>query len=252
MACCFWAIPALSGASLRIGTAEALEGPALESVALDYLTLQGIIKRLGRRIPLEFLSVMRRLPLLDQQALAEPDRIEAWAEAFKTGLRETGSGVTWVDADVERHGPGMFDIHLRAVVHGVELDRSFGAEFFRSMEYRRIVQLSQNTDGELAAGSEVRRGDRTSPVTTLAEAMGWLLQEARRGLSIQRYKGLGEMNPDQLWETTMNPESRRMLQVRIEDAVAADELFTTLMGDQVEPRRDFIQSNALSVANLDA
>jgi len=243
---------ALSGASLRIGAAETLEGPALESVALDYLTLQGIIKRLGRRIPLEFLSVMRRLPLLDQQALAEPDRLEAWAEAFKTGLRESGSGVTWVDADLERHGPGMFEVHLRAVVHGVELDRSFGAEFFRSMEYRRIVQLSESTDGELAIGSEVRRGDRTSPVTTLAEAMGWLLQEAKRGLSIQRYKGLGEMNPDQLWETTMNPESRRMLQVRIEDAVAADELFTTLMGDQVEPRRDFIQSNALSVANLDA
>jgi DNA gyrase subunit B len=243
---------ALSSASLRIGAAEALEGPALESVALDYLTLQGIIKRLGRRIPLEFLSVMRRLPLLDQQAQAEPDRLDAWAEAFKTGLRESGSGVTWVDADVERHGPGMFEVHLRAVVHGVELDRSFGAEFFRSMEYRRIVQLSEGTDGELAAGSEVRRGDRTSPVPTLAEAMGWLLQEAKRGLSIQRYKGLGEMNPDQLWETTMNPESRRMLQVRIEDAVAADELFTTLMGDQVEPRRDFIQSNALSVANLDA
>jgi DNA gyrase subunit B len=243
---------ALSSASLRIGAAEALEGPALESVALDYLTLQGIIKRLGRRIPLEFLSVMRRLPLLDQQAQAGPDRLDAWAEAFKTGLRESGSGVTWVDADVERHGPGMFEVHLRAVVHGVELDRSFGAEFFRSMEYRRIVQLSEGTDGELAAGSEVRRGDRTSPVPTLAEAMGWLLQEAKRGLSIQRYKGLGEMNPDQLWETTMNPESRRMLQVRIEDAVAADELFTTLMGDQVEPRRDFIQSNALSVANLDA
>jgi DNA gyrase subunit B len=243
---------ALTGASLRIGESEILEGPALESVALDYLTLQGIIKRLGRRIPIEFIAVMRRLPLLTQEALAEPARLESWAGAFKTALRETGSGVTWVDADLDRHGPGAFEFHLRAVVHGVELDRTLGAEFFRSVEYRRIVQLSASTDGELVTGSEVRRGERSAPVTTLAQAMAWLLLEAKRGLTIQRYKGLGEMNPDQLWETTMNPETRRMLQVRIEDAVAADELFTTLMGDQVEPRRDFIQNNALSVANLDA
>jgi DNA gyrase subunit B len=243
---------ALTGASLRIGESEILEGPTLESVALDYLTLQGIIKRLGRRIPIEFIAVMRRLPLLTQEALTEPARLASWAEAFKAALRETGSGVTWVDADLDRHGPGVFEFHLRAVVHGVELDRTLGAEFFRSVEYRRIVQLSASTDGELVTGSEVRRGERSAPVTTLAQAMAWLLLEAKRGLTIQRYKGLGEMNPDQLWETTMNPETRRMLQVRIEDAVAADELFTTLMGDQVEPRRDFIQNNALSVANLDA
>ena len=243
---------ALTSASLRIGEVDSLEGPALESVARDYLTLQGIIKRLGRRIPLEFLSVMRRLPLLSQESSAQPEQLEGWAQAFNAMLRETGSGVTWVDADVEHLGPGPFEMHLRAVVHGVEMDRALGAEFFRSVEYRRMVQLSESTDGELAASSEVRRGDRSNPVQTLAQAMEWLLQEAKRGLSIQRYKGLGEMNPDQLWETTMNPETRRMLQVRVEDAVAADELFTTLMGDQVEPRRDFIQNNALSVANLDA
>jgi DNA gyrase subunit B len=243
---------ALTDAGLSIGDSRTLDDSALGTVAADYLALQGILKRLQRRVPLEFLGVLRRLSPLTPEDLGRPAVVAAWAEACRERLQRTSDGVTWATVDVEDREGGAFEIHLRAVIHGVELERSFGPEFFRSAEYRRLVELSQRSDSELAGGSTVRRGDRTATVGSLGEAMDWLLQEAKRGLSIQRYKGLGEMNPDQLWETTMNPESRRMLQVRIEDAVAADDLFTTLMGDQVEPRRDFIQSNALSVANLDA
>ena len=142
-------------------------------------------------------------------------------------------------------------IAITKVQHGLGTTRYLPREFFGTNEYRHIMALAAKLNDLLSEGAFVKRGERELPIESFAEAVEWLMSEARRGQSIQRYKGLGEMNPDQLWDTTVNPETRRLMQVKIEDAVKADEIFTTLMGDQVEPRREFIEKNALTVENLD-
>lgn len=141
------------------------------------------------------------------------------------------------------------DINRRQ--HGLDNIITLDQDLFTTPEMRLLIKVNQELDGLLNEGAYIQRGERKLGVSRFDEMVDWLMKEANRGLQISRYKGLGEMNPDQLWETTMDPDARRLMQVKIEDAVGADEIFTTLMGDQVEPRREFIESNALSVENLD-
>ncbi len=202
---------------------------------------------------------MSRLPAVTSELADDLDALASWADKLSVALpkhsgdrAENGNGGSY-SATLDRgdeDGEGV-RIGITKVQHGLGATRYLPREFFGTNEYRHIMALSEKLSDLLSEGATVRRGDREAPVESFAEAVEWLMSEARRGQSIQRYKGLGEMNPDQLWDTTVNPETRRLLQVKIEDAVKADEIFTTLMGDQVEPRREFIEKNALTVENLD-
>jgi len=142
-------------------------------------------------------------------------------------------------------------VRLEKLVHGNRVETILDHAFVGSGDYTQIVKMSQMLAGLVQSGAQVKRGETARAIRSFKEGLDWLLGEAKGGMSIQRYKGLGEMNPEQLWETTMTPDKRTLLQVTIEDSVKADEIFTILMGDAVEPRRTFIQRHALEVKNLD-
>ncbi|MDH3643707.1 MAG: DNA gyrase subunit B, partial [Gammaproteobacteria bacterium] len=169
-------------------------------------------------------------------------------ERLLSSLAASEGGSVAIEKDQEHQ---VFCPRVSFLQNGMTEQVLFNQGFFLSSEYRAIVEMGERLIDLLEEGAYIQRGEKTEPVSAFGAAVEWLLGEARRGVDIQRYKGLGEMNPDQLWQTTMDPDVRRMLQVTVDDAIAADQMFTTLMGDQVEPRREFIEANALSVVNLD-
>ncbi len=245
---------ALENAALYINAdAPGISGSGLENLVNEYRSVMTTIDRLSRLYPAEVLEQMIYLPSLEAQHLGDQGHMQQWCDMLLARLslnNATGSHryLAEVKEDSERH---LFLPKVKIIAHGVPVEYQFSHEFFNSGEYRAIVSLGKRLESLIEEGAYISRGERKQEVSSFKEALEWLMKESRRGYTVQRYKGLGEMNPSQLWETTMDPESRRMLKVTVEDAVAADLIFTTLMGDQVEPRRDFIESNALAVANLD-
>ncbi len=244
---------ALDNASLYVNDeALPITGIALEKLVLDYTAVFSTIERLGRRINPAILEKMIYMPVVDTEDLRNVEALSAWVEALQARLNADDVVVGFklhVSQGLEEND--YCEIHVEEKSHGVVTDRPFSSDFFLSAEYRSLVSLGQQLEGLIGEGAYVKRGEKKKTVSSFKQALNWLMDEAKRGQAIQRYKGLGEMNPDQLWETTLDASSRRLLRIQIEDAVAADEIFTTLMGDNVEPRRDFIEKNALSVANID-
>jgi DNA gyrase subunit B len=246
---------ALDEAALHVNAeAPPISGTALEELVNEYRTVQNRIERLSRLYPQAALQQLIYLPMLTATDLADRQKVEEWvAELAKrltaTVANDRGSHFeVTIEEDTERR---LFLPAVHVIAHGVSTHYRFNHDFFGSGDYQLLGRLGTMLNGLIEEGGYVRRGEKLQPVTSFSAALNWLMAQAEKGYTIQRYKGLGEMNPDQLWETTMDPNVRRMLQVRIEDAIAADQIFTCLMGDAVEPRREFIEENALKVANLD-
>ncbi|MCR9185417.1 MAG: DNA topoisomerase (ATP-hydrolyzing) subunit B [Halieaceae bacterium] len=244
---------ALDGAAIVVNPeAPPITGTGLEELVERFRKVAATIDRLGRLYapPVLWQMVYGASLTLDQ--MRDEAAVIAFAESLSECLQTVApKGALYTvsvrrDQERQTHYPVV-----KLLAHGVETETEYRHEFFSSGEYRSLVALGETLNTLIDEDGYFQRGEKTFPTRSFEEGLTWLMAEARKGYNIQRYKGLGEMNPEQLWETTMDPEARRMLQVTIEDAIAADQIFTTLMGDHVEPRREFIEENALSVANLD-
>ena len=243
----------IDGATIYPGNdIPAISGMGLEKLYKQHQNVQAKITSLSRRYPQNALKAFCSYQAYDEHS--DDEALGHWWQGFAEHINQLSAGYEFYSAkvEIEQTEEGeLRRLHLTRLLHGVQSDYVFNMSFFDSKDYKLFVELSEALNDLLGESAYVERGSKKEYIDTFEQAVNWLISEAKRGQNVQRYKGLGEMNPEQLWETTMDPAERRMLQVTVADAVAADGLFSTLMGDHVEPRRDFIESNALNVVNID-
>jgi DNA gyrase subunit B len=244
---------ALDGAAFYPATdAPAITALALGTLVNEYRRMETLVKRYSRRYNSETIKRIARLPALQPANFTNEAHMQDWVRALQSSFQDLGSKTQTFAVELKHHEEtGHYIPRVLMRQHGTEHAIVLNVDLFSSSEYKEMAGISAKLIALVEPGAVIKRGDKSQAVASFDEALAWLMDEAKRGQTIQRYKGLGEMNPEQLWETTMDPDVRRMLQVTIEDAVAADEIFTTLMGDQVEPRREFIETNALDAENID-
>ncbi|MBF8778655.1 DNA topoisomerase (ATP-hydrolyzing) subunit B [Pseudomonas fulva] len=244
---------ALEDASLHLDeSAPAVAGVELERLVNEFRSVMKTLKRLSRLYPQELTEHFIYLPEVTLEQLGEHSVMQGWLDKFQARLNNSQkSGLVYKASLREDKERNVWLPEVEITSHGLASYVTFNRDFFGSNDYRSVVTLGARLATLLGEGAYVQRGERKKSIQEFKEALDWLMNESTKRHTIQRYKGLGEMNPDQLWETTMDPNVRRMLRVTIEDAIAADQIFNTLMGDAVEPRREFIEDNALAVSNLD-
>ncbi len=241
---------AMKDAELLVDGNKSIRGEELNEFGNEFLMLQGVRQRLFNRYEPFLIDMLRSMSAMTVEELSKSNGNSAWFDELQVKLKTVPIGnysvkILVEDEDKRSYAKVIYE------KHGLIKEMILDNRFFTSIDYQKLVTLGKKVELQLTEDAHVKRGEKTQPIDNIDDIFKWLFKEAKRGMHIQRYKGLGEMNADQLWETTMSIESRNLLQVRIEDVIAADEIFTTLMGDQVEPRREFIETNALNVSNLD-
>jgi len=231
-------------------SAPPIQGQGLEKLAKLFTEVDGINNRLSRRYDEVFLEQFAYMDVISDELKQDQQKLAAWFADMEQRLTDCDSKAIYA-VELDYKGSNDFSVVVNKRLHAITKTFVLPSTFFNGKDYQKIAQYAADTAGMFNEGSFMQMGERQQPVSNFKQAFEWMMKEIKKGQHIQRYKGLGEMNPEQLWETTLDANNRRLLQVRIEDVIAADEIFTTLMGDVVEPRRDFIVKNALDVTNLD-